>query len=203
MHYLKACLLSLPFLIASYCPAEEATLMASMANDPSVLIQNQVNAITGEPVIFETDLVIQGAEPIVISRAYISQRVKENSYWEMVHTFAKVEGDPDLKEWVVSEKNGCPVLYSESRIKINGKTVKRYVPDIGVGYSNTSQGISSRTNLKNNTIEFADDNSRFTLTAADGSKREYKRMYHHKIDTDDENYDDTFACIPALIRRRR
>ncbi|MBF8263725.1 MAG: hypothetical protein HW387_1390, partial [Parachlamydiales bacterium] len=162
--------------------ANEDLSVATLANDPSVIIGGAVNAITGELLAHEEDLTIQGAEPIHISRTYL------NGSWSFGSFVFAYERSKHT--WVVEEPNGGQIKYEKvDTVKIDGVKYIRCTPkNLKEGFSNTAMGaISSRTNFKNNYILIEEEKFRHLIVhAADGTVREYKKT---PIEDDDDDYD--------------
>lgn len=163
-------------LVSSAFAVDSSYLLALTESDPSAIVDGKVNVITGDLYLVESDLRVQGYEPIPLVRSYMSH---ERGDWMFIpHVNAQVERRGDF--WVVTEKYGTPIVYRKTgREKINGKKFYRYEPvDLGKGFSNTSQGIiSGATNLKNNYLLFDEKYKEFTLCSADESKRRYCKNY--------------------------
>ncbi len=164
------------FLLSSGFAVDPTYLLALTESDPSALVDGKVNAITGDLYLIESDLQVQGYEPIPLVRSYMSH---ERGDWMFIpHVNASVKRTGD--DWIITEKYGTPVVYRNAgKKKINGKKFYRYEPlDLKKGFSNTSQGIiSSETNLKNNYILFDEKYKEFTLCCANGSERRYHKNY--------------------------
>ncbi len=154
-----------------------------MANDPSVLIEGKINAITGSPCLMETDLVIQGAEPIYIQRSYVNwenPNIAGECKWNLNEITATCEKTNPSYRYTVAEKNGCPILFKKAdTVHIGGQTLTRYVPsDLNKGFSNTWRGeISSRTNARNHSLYLRMEDKFLAFHAADGTVREYKKIH--------------------------
>ncbi|MDE3045800.1 MAG: RHS repeat-associated core domain-containing protein, partial [Verrucomicrobiota bacterium] len=160
-------------------PADDS-LMATLQGDPSSLIEGKINALTGDPCVFEEDLVIQGAEPIRLTRAYLpgAKPTTEICSW-FSGIFGRAYALSDHR-WIVMEKNGCPVIYKKAKeFKVGKEKYFRFEPsNLNKGFSNTSMGpMSSRTNYKNNYVIFDEKFKFLTLHSADGSIRNYKKVH--------------------------
>ena len=170
------------FANTAYCLDEKDPSTASVENEPSSLIEGTVSAITGELYLFDTDLVIQGAEPIIISRYYRSQK---DDKWDFFPQRKAQKISLDGKEYFqVKEPNGCKLFYlkKESR-KVGKEKWTRYEVDLSLlpGLSNTSQGIiSSQSNRKNNYLDVDSKEKFLYLHCCDGTVRCYKKI-HKKI----------------------
>ena len=172
----------LRILILSLCCclfAEEVDpwSIASTENEPSALVEGKVNAITGRWCAAEQDLIIRGAEPIVISRAYTNLED-----WKFDH-FIQVEKIKTHHEnsFFITESTGSQIKYqfSGQTSLIQGQKYKRYVPDnLSLGCTNTGRGrISSRTNVRNNVLLVGPKQKNFVLLHANGSVRIYRKIY--------------------------
>lgn len=163
--------------------AAESFLMATMANDPSAIVDGKVNVITGNPCIASVDLVIQGAQPIPLTSYYIPE---DSAEWNLVWDFAKAHKVPDASyRWVVCERGEYPIIYKiEGSVKIGQEKFIRYAPSkLNKGISNTASGkISSRTNPMNHIILVDEKYKCFTVHRADGTIRSYKKVYHSETD---------------------
>ena len=158
--------------------------IATMLNDPSVLVEGKINVITGEPSMFETDMVVLGAEPIRISRTYVNLDKQWN--WAVNNTFAVYERTDADYRCQITEKHGCQVIFKKSdTFTINGIKYTRFAPsDLNKGFCNTHAGTaSSRTHLKNDYLLIQgtsiepNDVKFLTYHAADGTVREYKKVH--------------------------
>jgi hypothetical protein len=71
------------FIFLAWCFSSHlfSNNVATTESDPSALIEGCVNAITGDAYVVEDDIIIQGAEPLRLSRSYASPKRK----WPLVH----------------------------------------------------------------------------------------------------------------------
>jgi len=155
------------FLISS-------SLFASLAtteNQPSSLVEGIVSAVTGDLYALEEDIVIQGAEPLKIKRSYIS--AKGHGAWQLFH-YAIASYDPLFRTIQVVQPNGTLLAYERGIVnKKPGYYLLNLVID---GLTNTGSGVlSGSTNLWNQHIEMSDDGKAFTLFAANGTRKIYRR----------------------------
>lgn len=175
-------ILFIAFLTSSLL-GDVTSLISTLENDPSAFIEGQVNALTGRPALYEEDLVIQGVEPIRITRTYIDQ---EKGDWRFGVDFGQISETDKAYRLMIWEKDRVPILYKEAeKVKINGAKYIRYVPSsLEKGFSNTGRGrISSRTNLKNNYIFVHKNRENFIVHSAEGTIRTYQ-----KLEGRNENY---------------
>lgn len=148
----------------------------TLENDPSAIVEGLVNVITGDPVCYEEDLVIQGAEPIHFSRCYANspKLSKFRSQWHIFGISAQAY-KLDSDDWLIIDKNGTPITYTQVK---EFDEQYRFEPILREGYSNTSRGkISSQTNLHNNYVLFDKKFKYLTLHSADGTVRKYKKVH--------------------------
>lgn len=150
----------------------------SIENEPSALVAGRVNAITGKWNPSECDLIIQGAEPIVIRRTFDSS----NKGWSIFPTLKVVETRSYKKEhtYTVTESSGAQIDYrftGEKEYRGPDK-YRKYIPiNLDKGYTNTSRGeISSRFNLRNQALWVGPKEKRLILHCADGTVRYYKKI---------------------------
>ncbi len=169
---MRFCLVLL-LLFSVQLRADYDSLIATLENDPSVLIEGKVNALTRQPCIVEEDLVVQGAEPIRIIRSYAG-----SCNWGISNCFIFLKKDKSHEyRWTIWE-NGYPMIYKEGpKVRIGNEKFRRYdSSNHNKGFTNTYRGeISSRTNLKNNYFLIDDEERLLTVHAANGSIRRYKK----------------------------
>ncbi|HLB52082.1 MAG TPA: RHS repeat-associated core domain-containing protein [Chlamydiales bacterium] len=157
----------------------DSSAIATLANDPSSLIDGKLSAITGQPALFSIDLTIQGKQPIPLTRYYT-----EKEGWNLAWDFAKADEMPDSSyRWIIQERGEGPLVYKkEGSVKIDGEKWTRYTPSkLNKGTSNTAKGeISSRTNPFNHQLFFDEKYKHLTITRADGTIRHYKKTRKSK-----------------------
>lgn len=174
------------FAIVKLCSQEfdlslDSPLAATMANDPSSIVDGKVSAITGNPALASLDLIIHGTEPIHITRYYIPGADGE---WNLAWDFAKATEFPGASyRWIIQERGEAPIVYKkEGTCKWGDTVLTRYTAsNLNKGFSNTSNGkISSRTNSLNHVL-LVDEKLKFlTVQRADGTVREYKKIHHNE-----------------------
>jgi RHS repeat-associated protein len=179
MKLLAAALFALSHLLGSEVDLSfESSLTATLANDPSSLVDGKVSAITGNPGLASVDLVIQGKEPIHLTRYYLAGAQAE---WNLAWDFATAYETPDVSyRWVVIERGEAPLVYKkEGTEEIEGEKFIHFAPSkLNKGLSNTSSGkISARTNPLNHRILFDEKYKSFTVHRADGTIRSYKKVH--------------------------
>ncbi|HEX2583106.1 MAG TPA: hypothetical protein VHL30_03215, partial [Chlamydiales bacterium] len=151
--------------------------LASVYNEPSVFVEGKVNAITGELVDFEEDVVIQGAEPIYIHRTYLNSTRKDWIF--LPHANPIIDLSEDHQNCTIRESTGCPIHYKQvSKTNKRKKTLYRYEP-IGLeeGFSN----IASCGSLKNNYAIYEEEKRQLTLHTAEGIERLYEKRRKNEV----------------------
>lgn len=164
-------------LVSVVFSADSSYLLALTESDPSAMVDGKVNVITGDLYLVESDLQVQGYEPISLVRSYMSH---ERGDWMFIpHANVLVEQRGERGDfWAVTEKYGTSIVYRQTGTKkIDGKKFFFCEPlDLKKGFSNTSQGIiSSETNLKNNYLLLDEKNKELILCSSNGSERRYQK----------------------------
>lgn len=143
--------------------------------EPSCIVNNCVNVITGAFVNAETDLVVAGATPIVIRREYSSYTRKEGTLgrgWNINH-YGKIKyakGDK-VDKALLYENSTLPILlkatgsiFEYHYLRISDKALSK-------GVTNCSSGlISGTTNMRN---------SYYTYKAKRPSKSKHPSVGHY------------------------
>jgi len=167
--------------------------------EPSSYIEGCVSAITGDLVILEEDICVQGLVPISIKRQYVSSQYKTDwTFYEHL-TASFVNGAILIS---TKEPNGTQLVYRLSNEDYkrftDGKKRKHLIQlkkkgwvkpfDFclaenykNMGLANSSKGgISGRANLKNNRIELDVEGEVFSVISGDGTIRVYKLISGQK-----------------------
>jgi RHS repeat-associated protein len=162
------------FCVVVYAKETDFWSVISVENEPSVLVDGKINAITGTWARGEIDLVIQGVEPIVIYRSYLdgewsvgpSMTITQTSRHKHGHTYTMVESTGAKVEY----------KFTEQKVHFGKEQYRKYVPvDLKLGYTNTSRGkISSRTNPHNNVLFVGPKEKELIVHCADGTVRTYR-----------------------------
>lgn len=152
-------------------------MVISAENEPSALIEGKVSAITGKLALREVDLVVQGVQPISISRTYFdgnwvlfpSLHVEEATSHNLGHSY------------MIQESSGAKIRYkfTDQKERRGDQLFRRYAPvDLENGYTNTSRGeLSSRTHLSNNVLWVGPKEKELILHAADGTVRTFRKVH--------------------------
>ncbi len=150
----------------------------SAENEPSALVANKVNAITGKWHPVENDLIIQGVEPITIQRVFVGG----NKEWVLFSSISieKASSHRAGHSYIVTESTGSQIRYqfTDQKKMIGSERYRKYIPvDLNKGYTNTSRGvISSRSNLHNQTLWVGPEEKHLILYCSDGRVRTYRRV---------------------------
>ncbi|MCX6989648.1 MAG: hypothetical protein NTX49_01065 [Chlamydiae bacterium] len=167
--------------------------------EPSSYIEGCVSAITGDLVILEEDIHVEGLVPISIKRQYVSSQYKTDwTFYEHL-TASFVNGVILIS---TKEPNGTRLVYRLSNedhkrftdgkkrkhlIKLKKKGWVKPFDFIltegckSIGLANSSKGgISGRANLKNNRIELDVEGEVFSVISGDGTTRIYKLISGQK-----------------------
>jgi len=159
----------------------QANTVATTENDPNAFVSH-VNVITGDLYLKEQDVAVQGLEPIVLTRTYISQKGK--GAWSLFSPLIAY-ADTKAKILEIPEASGTKLFYRwETPSKKSGRLFSPFnLQQDGKGLSNTSKGkLSGKTNLKNQKIQASSDLSSFFVIAPDGAKRHYRSKDRFEID---------------------
>lgn len=145
-------------------------MRATLEGDPSGDIENCVSALSGHFYVTENDLLVKGAEPIIVSRSYVSaSKVFGQGGWEIFPYLDLREGNGKV---FIKEKNGVAFEYA-----LEGKDRYRVKWDQHAkGMANTASGeLSGRSFLKNQFVIRYKEEEAYKLTRADGSELWYQK----------------------------
>ena len=153
----------------------QADTVTVTENDPTTLVEG-VSVITGDFYAQETDIVIQGVQPIRLGRNYISQKGK--GYWEQFsYHLARYYRDPGTCQLELTEPTGGTFLYKgKSKKKETVFSIKEFHTR---GMTNTARGsIFGKYNIKNQEIKIPSckDKKYLYVFCADGTRRIYKKI---------------------------
>lgn len=159
---------------------------------PSSLVNQSVCVISGEYVDQAVDVILQGPEPLVISRSYSSMDREGNigRHWRFNHQeaiwFATKTEISGRNVWCFSltQPSGSHLYYSCSAPdKKNKLKPQRFALTVPRGLTNCGSGeISGRTNIKNQkAILFPENESELIqITSGSGVLRIYKMLKKNK-----------------------
>lgn len=152
-------------------------ILAAQEGDPSTYVEG-VSALTGEWFFSEKELVVEGAEPIIFTRNYLSGDGKgKYAGWSFFpHKWLILVGakNGNAQKARAKESNGTPLTYIPE-----GNNLFRVRLELGI--ANTARGeISARTNLRNQYLERNGDGVR--LVCCDKTERFYE--FTHTVEED-------------------
>ena len=147
--------------------------------EPTAIVNNCVNVITGLYMDFEVDYAIPGAEPFSFQRCYISAPGDEESplgngwsrnYFGMIEKY-KDEGAKREKRVYVHDSFGSMYHYGRYSdcYKLFRECYKTHVTNCSTGM------MSARTNILNNKLKF-EKKSKGIFTKCNGEKLTFKKM---------------------------
>jgi len=171
--------------------------LATTESEPSAIIGGCFNAITGEIVIQQNDVIVAGVEPIRLPRIYLSSDRQNSSLgWhftsELFAYTTDMIPDPDAsEEWEaqyhlqIVERNGTVLEFKRGE---NSSRHDRKNPDLRFryhfissqherGWTNTNSGsLSSQNNPKNYSVFLNETESQIHCFCPDGSRRVYQKI---------------------------
>ena len=167
------------FLFLAHLFANEEVALCTLASDPATIVADSVNAITGQMVLSENDLVIKAKQPLILPRSYTSvNRHRRGGGWDFyphlrLELYKKYK-KKKLKNEYFKVRDTTGVLYRFKRPKkdrlfhLDFERQKQTLV-------NTSSGIiSGETNIRNAYIAPGKNPDVFILTTGDGTRRYYR-----------------------------
>lgn len=170
------------------------TPIASLEGEPSAMVHDAVNVITGHYSEVQTDLVVPGAEPIRMERYYNSSNRLKGSLeyvWDFNHYgFIRVKSGAKHYYAVYDQGVGAKTAYSGYKDDDKEWTLTLPSETIEKGLTNCASGtISGQTNLKNSFLYLRGGDGKKEvchLTFGSGMQRQFLRRGHHKYDLERE-----------------
>jgi RHS repeat-associated protein len=178
------------FVIGSLYATEnndgEKPPLAHIECEPSAVVNRAVNVISGAYCDHQVDLVIPGARPLTLERAYSSNDTNLGTLfhgWNLNHTSMIRDGfgsQVNRKSWpTLTDAFGASRGF-QGRVGHNaGVYCKHKISPFycNTGLTNTSSGeISGRTNLKNGIIYYRDYNGKCYYESGNGDKSIFKEF---------------------------
>src|ERR1700733_12834674 len=178
------------FQVQAYSnPAEPAPLASAshsfdiLEGDPSAIVHNCVNIITGDYIDMQEDLVVPGSDPLFLSRFYCSSEYYGKNCFnacnfnhDMILEYSKEEGEGDedpTRHVVLRDGFGRQIPY-------RGKTHFRLPKEVFYKrITNTSSQISGRSHLKNRNLFRRKEKKEWEAT--DGSGTSYIFDHPHDL----------------------
>lgn len=166
------------------------SMLADLEKEPSSIVNHSVNVITGNFVDYQIDLIIPGAQALIISRSYCSSDHLFDDYlnlgWHLNH-YGKIELLPGIVSFGtyvegisrLQEGNGA-VLDYYANIFYEGKKDLHYFLQsdcYSTGVTNCSLGaISGKTNILNKKLTGLAHSNTYQVNNGDGSIQTYARL---------------------------
>jgi len=187
MTYLKWTLAG-AFLFLSFLHGDlvDPHVQAATEGDPANTLCESVSLLTGDFVAFSEDLRIEGAEPLIIRRSYVSGDGRGyNGGWEFFpHKILRMlpkkitqKGGKDYRRIQIWEPNGTSLILKRREKHDVRKGYVLFTPDFekhGKGITNLSRGeICGQHNLRN-TKAYRVTQNKFELHCSDGTTRVYR-----------------------------
>jgi RHS repeat-associated protein len=156
--------------------------VSSTEGIPSSLINGSVCAISGEYTESTVDMVIAGVEPLVIGRNYSN---KSNPLWSLNHIDKlEVKSFEDCKHPLLviklRQSNGSTVdfvhPFDEKERKLKHLVCKLRSPK---GLTNGASGLSGRTNLKNQVVNYHGDKQALSMINGAGDESQFEWESSH------------------------
>jgi RHS repeat-associated protein len=163
--------------------------IAALRAHPSALVDGKVNALSGALCLQETDLIARGAQPIVLTRTYITPTMPawyhSSPNWHDYMTFRQ---SPELGGWSyynhLTLRAGHP--RSQTRVRVSDPSGMTLDFDVSAeettlvgenyGLHNVGpDGPSGQYDPQNSHIKIHDGGERITVHTPDGFTREYLR----------------------------
>lgn len=150
-------------------PLAEGNPLGVLEGEPSAIVQGCVNALTGDFVDFQADIIVPGAGDLSLKRFYSTSQTNPESPWRAWH----FNHDISLHTQE-GARHTYPVLRGAfgSRLRFKGH-IKNFLLDEAIlekGVTNTSsREISGKTNLKNKSIHLT-KSRRYYLKDGEGCR---------------------------------
>lgn len=165
--------------------AESPPSASPLDSEPSTMIAGCVNAISGDFCETQTDIVVPGAQPIVIQRTYVSSSFGVGTHkeclknrWSFNHEATLKKGWENKKDLVKTVESGGGA-HRYTGLIANGGVLALDQAIIQSGLTNCGSGeISGRSNLKNSKVTF--ENNFYVITSGSGAKRYFIPETHPK-----------------------
>lgn len=167
----------------------EPDVAANFDAEPSTFV-GKVNVITGAYQEASQDLVIPGAEPLIIQRAYCCQDYEAGTLfngWNLNHggSFLLLDHNPTVG--IITGAFGSRQRFIGPKLK--EKSINLLTLDLELmskGLTNTASGrISGKTNRKNQLLKFDTKNGQDSLETGNGSTYYYKYNKHVNKEAED------------------
>lgn len=161
---------------------DTVTSLANLESEPSAIVAQAVNIITGDYSDHQLDLLVPGAEPIAIERFYSSGGKRKGtldtgslgSCWHLNHC-----GKVVIEHLYPSKTNLSARHESGGAIGLFLGTAKKMVPSkkmFQIGATNCGSGeLSGQTSVKNHSLEIVEKGNKCLLKTGSGKVEEFAR----------------------------
>jgi RHS repeat-associated protein len=161
-------------------------LLISQPQLPSLFIEESVNVITGECVLFKEDLTVQGAVPISIGRFYNSKnKCEETAGWELLpHLYFYYEKNPKFyRHFFFQTLDGNTLYFTTPDEKEKGGNYK-----LELLYTYSMEGLalsqretlSAENNIDNYQVEMTENERDVFVTYPSGRHLHYEKSPFQK-----------------------
>lgn len=156
--------------------------------EPTAVVNNTVNVISGLYQDMDTDFTIPGAEPFCMQRCYVSADTPtgspfgkgwNRSYFGLLQRWKNKQGTAPYRARIF-ESLGALYLYQASvdekyQYKMPLKSFQKSATNCGSGF------MSGRTNIRNNTFSHKNRDRTCLFQKGSGAKLTFTKRSHHKI----------------------
>ncbi len=167
--------------------------VASLSSEPSYLVGGLISPLSGLPVLRQTDLVVNGAQRIILSRTYIPPYMpcsfikkkhnqkewdKYSLYEHLDHHYKgwqfyphlKLQYTPCLKEVLLTDPNGMSLDFRFSGPNYSVATLASSSYGLSNAFGDTPSG---KYDPRNTRVFYEDNGNKITVYATDGTVRFY------------------------------
>jgi RHS repeat-associated protein len=196
---LVCCVLVIPALAKEEEPREDIFLstpeeVATLTSEPSYLIGGIISPLSGQPVLRQTDLVVKGAQNVVLSRTYIPPYMPcmfpkhKHDQAEHDKNFLYCHLRDNYKGWQFYPHLRLQLDSFRMKVRLsepNGMALEFYISNQGLltamltsdpyAISNVAgDEPSGKYDLRNTRISYEENGNKITVQTADGITRIYR-----------------------------
>lgn len=169
--------------------------LATLTSEPSYLIGNIINPLSGQPALKRTDLIAKGAQDVILTRTYVPpflpcrfpEHKKDKDAWQKFQLYTHLQ--KNYRGWEIFPHLKLQYLLHRKVIRMtepNGSTFDFYIgPDHKecalvsplFALTNTvGEQPSGKHDISNTRISFQDRGNAILIHAPDGTTRYYNRF---------------------------
>ena len=168
--------------------------VATLSSEPSYLVGGVVSPLSGSPTLRETDLVVKGAQELMLSRTYMSPHMpvqlahekKNREEWEKYHLYQhvahhykgwqfyphlKLQFTPSEKQVLVTDSSGSTLCFSFTGSGMTGAEFEGKPYGISNCAGETPNGANDPRNTR---ITYEEGGKRITVYGTDKGTRFYR-----------------------------